>query len=263
MGPVQRICMTVFPYTAKPQLIRDFAAAARLLSPDGAMTVRLTEQRLAAPTRRELARRFADVRLVGSAELHSAQPIRDDSTPLPDATQTVSHLDPVSSRALTFETAPGLFSFNAVDPGTRLLLDTLPEATSGRAVLDIGCGYGAIGCVLAARGARVTMIDSDWRAVKVARVNLTANHLAGDVVIGDASLALPTGPFDLAVSNPPTHAGSARLQRLFGLAADVAESVRIVVRAHLNYEKWLEAGYRTQRLAERDGYKVIAFARRR
>lgn len=261
-GSVHGILMTVFPYTAKQQLVRDFAAAARLLSSKAAMIVRLTEPRLSLSVRRELARRFARVQPVGKAELRCARPFAGGGEPLQE-TRAISHYDAISSRTLIFETAPGLFSFNTVDPGTRLLLETAAETTGTRNVLDIGCGYGAIGCVLAARGARVMMIDSDWRAVKAARANLAANHLAGEVLVGDATVALPADAFDLAVSNPPTHAGSARLRRLFDLAASAASAVRIVVRAHLNYEKWLEAGYRTERLAERDGYKVIAFARRR
>jgi 16S rRNA G1207 methylase RsmC len=50
---------------------------------------------------------------------------------------------------------------------------------------------------------------------------------------------------------------------LFDLAAGAGAVVRIVVRARLNYEKWLEGNYQVRRVAERDGYKVIAFARHR
>ena len=44
---------------------------------------------------------------------------------------------------LTFQTDAGVFSKGELDQGTRLLLDALPELTGE--VLDLGCGWGAIG----------------------------------------------------------------------------------------------------------------------
>lgn len=261
-GPLRRLFMTVFPYTAKPQLARDFTAAARLLAADGTMTVRLTEPRLAPSIRRALTRHFADVRAVRKDSLQCAGRLEPGGAEPPERAHTISYFDAPAGRGLVFTTAASLFSFKEVDAGTRLLLSTITQEDAVGNVLDIGCGYGAIGCILAARGARVTLLDSDWRAVKLARANLAANHLAGEVLVGDASACLPAGPFDLAVSNPPTHAGSVRLRRIFQLAAVNAASVRIVVRVHLNYEKWLDPSYVTKRVAERDGYKVIAFAHR-
>jgi 16S rRNA (guanine1207-N2)-methyltransferase len=45
---------------------------------------------------------------------------------------------------LEFVTATGVFSIKRVDLGTQVLIDAmaLPEAGS---VLDVGCGYGAVG----------------------------------------------------------------------------------------------------------------------
>ena len=128
-----------------------------------------------------------------------------------------------------------------------------------RPLLDLGCGYGALGCTLAACGARITMLDSDWRAVKLARLNLKDNGLAGEVLFGDAA-KIPLGPFDMAVSNPSTHAGSETLQKLFHSSIRVSKQLVIVVRVHLRYEKWFEGRYRFEHLDKRDGYKVIAIA---
>ena len=48
-----------------------------------------------------------------------------------------------------FTTDAGVFSRDGLDTGTRVLLEALP-ALHGR-VLDLGCGWGAVGVVLGKR----------------------------------------------------------------------------------------------------------------
>jgi 16S rRNA (guanine1207-N2)-methyltransferase len=257
---LDRICLNLFPFTSRPQWQRDIDAAARLLDVTGEVVVRVPESKLCASVGRILRARFGLVERQGRTGFRCALP-RAGASP-PQEEKKIQHQDPVSGRALHFTTAPGLFSAGVIDPGTLLLLRALGERSggvAGRSVLDMGCGYGALGCILAARGATTTLIDSDWRAVKLSRANLAANGLAGEVVVGDAAHSLPAGRFDLVVSNPPTHAGSAVLQRLFENAAAAGVAVVIVVRAQLNYEKWLTPRYRIDRLAAENGYKVLAF----
>ena len=82
------------------------------------------------------------------------------------------------SRCLRFETDAGTFSKGHLDPGSRLLIDTVPNMT-GRCA-DIGCGWGAIGAALAALNPElfVEMVDVNERAVALAQKNLEANRLA-------------------------------------------------------------------------------------
>ena len=260
---MSRICLNLLPFTAKAQWRRDIAAAARLLDRAGEVVVRAPERKLMPAIKRLLVPSFRTVERSGPLELRCADPLASGD-PLPADGPPIVHHDPVSARTLTFHIAAGLFSPEAIDPGTQLMLEVLAPrgVLSGQSILDIGCGYGAIGATLAARGATVTLIDSDCRAVKLARHNLRENGLGGEALVGDAAGALPGGPFDLVVSNPPTHAGSEVLQAIFERAARVGRSVLIVVRAHLRYEKWLEPRHEVQNARTSAGYKVLEFSRR-
>ena len=72
-------------------------------------------------------------------------------------------------------------------------------------VLDVGTGSGAIALAIADErpGARVTGLDSSADALEVAGKNAARTGLAVELVEGDLFAALPDGPWDLVVSNPP------------------------------------------------------------
>src|SRR5258706_14931528 len=80
--------------------------------------------------------------------------------------------------ALTLHSTWGLFSHKQVDEGSGLLLDQLkiePDAS----ILDLGCGYGALGLTaakLAPRGT-VDLVDKDFVAVEYAERNAKLNGL--------------------------------------------------------------------------------------
>ena len=124
-----------------------------------------------------------------------------------------------AGRALRFETDAGVFSKLRLDPGTALLLKALPENFSGRA-LDLGCGWGPVGCCMAARWqhARIALCDVNERAAGLARENLRRNNLSGEVSCGDGLDAVE-GAFDLIAVNPPIRAGKAVIYRLFAQSA--------------------------------------------
>ena len=124
-----------------------------------------------------------------------------------------------AGRALRFETDAGVFSKLRLDPGTALLLKALPESFSGRA-LDLGCGWGPVGCCMAARWqhSRIALCDVNERAAGLARENLRRNNLSGEVSCGDGLDAVE-GAFDLIAVNPPIRAGKAVIYRLFAQSA--------------------------------------------
>ena len=93
-------------------------------------------------------------------------------------------------------------------PDTELLVEEalkrLPAATAR--LLDVGTGSGALAIALAHErpGCTVTAIDVSPAALAVATENARANGVAERVAFIEADLAaLPAGPFDLVVANPP------------------------------------------------------------
>lgn len=117
---------------------------------------------------------------------------------------------------LRLATEAGVFSRGRVDPGTRLLIAHM-QIGPGDAVLDLGCGYGAVGLVAArlAPAGRVVLLDVNERAVALARENLIANGAENaEVREGDGFAATPGELFDVIALNPPIRAGMAVIHRL-------------------------------------------------
>ena len=76
----------------------------------------------------------------------------------------------------TFHTTWGLFSPEKIDEGTLMLLEHVPVKEND-SILDLGCGYGALGIPLArlAPHGVVHMIDKDFVAVEYAQKNALLN----------------------------------------------------------------------------------------
>jgi 16S rRNA (guanine1207-N2)-methyltransferase len=119
-------------------------------------------------------------------------------------------------RVFRFRTAAGVFARSGVDRGSRLLLATVEPAGAQR-VLDLGCGYGVLGIVMAARSpqARVVLVDVNPRAVVLAKENAILNQVGNaDVRCGDGCAAVAGESFDLVLFNPPIRAGREVVVRL-------------------------------------------------
>lgn len=120
---------------------------------------------------------------------------------------------------LRFTTDAGVFSRDGLDRGTEVLLNALPPL-QGR-VLDLGCGWGAVGVALGKRypALDIVMTDVNARAVELARRNAEANRVRAQVVQGDG-FASVEGAFDAIITNPPIRAGKAVVYGLFAEARD-------------------------------------------
>jgi 16S RNA G1207 methylase RsmC len=110
---------------------------------------------------------------------------------------------------LTLVLAPGVFSSEHVDEGTRLLAENM-VIMSDWDILDMGCGYGVLGIVaakLAPKG-KVVMVDINKLAVKLAMMNTRINGVSNaEVRWGDLYNAVAGERFNTVISNPPITAG--------------------------------------------------------
>ncbi|HEX2578548.1 MAG TPA: methyltransferase [Aquihabitans sp.] len=170
-------------------------------------------------------------------------------------------------RVVALTTDRGVFSADAVDDGTRVLLASAAPDPGAAVLADVGCGYGAIAVALALRApeARVWAIDVNERARALCRENADANGV-GDRVEVVAPADVPAElVIDEVWSNPPIRIGKAALHDLLSgwldrLRPGSGRAV-LVVQKHLGADslaRWIEASGRpTERIASRAGYRVL------
>ena len=122
--------------------------------------------------------------------------------------------------SVTFQTDSGVFSRTEIDKGTRILLSAMPNRIAGD-VLDMGCGYGALGVSIKKLNpaCRMTMADINERGVALAAQNATLNGVDAEVLQSDGFAALSGRRFDLIVTNPPIRAGKRAIYQMFTDAA--------------------------------------------
>ena len=116
-----------------------------------------------------------------------------------------------------FDIGHTLFSSFDVDEGTDVFLRFL-QPNAPRTILDLGCGYGPIGIILARLypDARVVMSDRDLLAVRYARRNAEHNGQTNVTVCGSVGLeSVPDLPYDLIVSNIPAKLGDTAIEQEF------------------------------------------------
>ena len=112
-------------------------------------------------------------------------------------------------RSFEFLTSSSVFSKRKIDLGTRVLIDAMVLPQTG-VVLDIGCGYGAVGITAAAVNPqlRVVMTDVNIRAVHLAKKNIESNRVRNAVVrYGYLYEPVEATRFNAVLSNPPVSAG--------------------------------------------------------
>lgn len=120
-------------------------------------------------------------------------------------------------RKWTFRTDRGVFAYRGIDPGTRLLIETMVVRPDDD-VLDLGCGYGPVGLVAAALApaGRAVLVDINERAVELAKENALGTGLTNiEVLHGDGCAPVVERQFDVVLSNPPIRAGRTVLRRMF------------------------------------------------
>lgn len=170
-------------------------------------------------------------------------------------------------KSFEFLTASSVFSKKQVDLGTRLLIEIMLLPETG-AILDVGCGYGAVGIAAAASNPclHVVMTDVNERAVRLARQNTQKNKVYNtEVRLGYLYEPVKSSMFNCVLSNPPVSAGMTTVKALITQAPTVmAEnaSFQMVIRSKIGAKIlppiFTETFGNCQVLARKSGYRVLS-----
>jgi len=146
------------------------------------------------------------------------RPRRKSAPPAPSQTARAA-LGPYARTQLTvralglslpLDVPSDVFATRAVDAGTLLLLRNLPDRPP-RSMLDLGCGYGALGLPIAARfpSATALLVDRDLLAVRAAAHNARSLGLSNVEVLPGLGYRdlLASARFDLLLCNVPARIG--------------------------------------------------------
>tara|TARA_Y100000310_G_C20588892_1_gene766918 strand:- start:29 stop:619 length:591 start_codon:yes stop_codon:yes gene_type:complete len=166
-------------------------------------------------------------------------------------------------RLFEFWTGSGVFSAKRVDKGTELLVNSA-IINEGR-VLDMGCGIGIVGIVVAKYfpDIMVVMTDINKRAVKLAKRNIKLNNV-DNVEVRHGNLFEPINEkFNIILINPPQKAGKKLCFEMIEKSADylVKKGLLQIVARHNKGGKELSKRMRevfgnVKDIAKKAGYRV-------
>ncbi len=124
---------------------------------------------------------------------------------------------PFAGQKFIFAIANTLFSTFGMDHGTDILIRVI-TLKNPKSILDIGCGYGPLGIILAKNNpeAEVIMIDRDLLAVRYTKYNIIRNNITNATALGSLGVeAVKDKTFDLIVSNIPAKIGDEAITQEF------------------------------------------------
>lgn len=125
-----------------------------------------------------------------------------------------------AGQKFSFDVANDLFSTFDIDHGTDVLIRAV-EPNSPKNILDLGCGYGVLGIILAKTNpqSEVVMVDRDLLAVRYSNYNIAKNGVVNAIAKGSVGIeAVKDKAFDLIVSNIPAKIGDEAITEEFILA---------------------------------------------
>lgn len=166
----------------------------------------------------------------------------------------------------------GVFSKTKIDYGSQLLIDTIikHDRRQGISVLDLGCGYGFLGIILAkVMQAKVNLVDINKRAVHLTKRNISENNLQEQATCfeSDAYQNI-TSKYDLIVVNPPIRAGKETVYTMLSDAQNhLTEEGNLwfVIRKNQGAKstvKYLENSFTCEIIEKNKGFYVIKAKKR-
>lgn len=179
----------------------------------------------------------------------------------------------INGKSFTYTTDAGVFSKNAIDQGSEVLMLTGAEQNYPEGnILDLGCGYGPIGIYLgqAFPDRMIEMVDVNERALELAKLNADQNDVS-NVRIYQSYLyeEVENKEFAAILSNPPIRAGKKVVHEILEKAFDhliVGGQLLIVIQkkqgAPSAKKKMEEVFGNVERINLDKGYWILASTKR-
>ena len=188
-----------------------------------------------------------------------------------DAAEKLRSANPALLVDGRFHTAPGMFSFDRVDLGSKLLVDNLPKDLRG-AVADFCAGWGYVAAEVSARSPGISGLDlyeADFDSLEAAKGNVGKGAVAPRFFWIDLLGEAVEQRYDAIVMNPPFHRSRATepeigagMIRAAGKALKAGGRLFMVANRQLPYEPVLAAAFSSHAEIARDGMFKVFSARR-
>ncbi|MBZ9847111.1 class I SAM-dependent methyltransferase [Mesorhizobium sp. CA14] len=170
-----------------------------------------------------------------------------------------------------FKTQPGMFSFDRIDAGSKLLAANLPHDLKGN-VADFCAGWGYLSAEVGQRSQRLSALDlyeADFEALEAARLNVYGDAIEPRFFWIDLLTEAVERRYDAIVMNPPFHSGRAAepdigagMIRAASKALKPGGRLFMVANRQLPYEQVLSAAFASHAEIARDGMFKVFSARR-
>ncbi len=167
--------------------------------------------------------------------------------------------------SMRFLSRPGTFSYGKFDAGSRALCEVMSLRT-GQNIVDLGCGCGTNGIFASKKvgpDAKITFVDSNLRALELAKINAEANGLTNFEIVATASVTGPSltlNSFDIALANPPYFANHSIallfIQRSYELLKRSGSFFMVTKQPNEMVQLMTDANYEVEG-AETRGYTVL------
>ena len=183
------------------------------------------------------------------------------------AHQDITYCFDLFGQKYTFYSDNGVFSKDGLDDGSRLLLETIAKTDLGHKILDLGCGVGPIGLILARLDPQrnVTCSDVNLRALDCCKKNAEALGVSKQVEIVNSDVyANIASSFSTIVTNPPIRAGKIVTYAIYAGALDHLDEggrLILVIRKQQGAEscaRYLKTLYsEVEMVAQKKGYRIL------